>query len=144
MPAKKGDKVKIHYTGKLDDGKVFDTSEGREPLEFRIGANEVIPGFENAVIGMKVGEEKTIHIPSAEAYGPRNEELIQEIPRDKFSADMELVRGQGLRIRTKEGQSIVVVVKELKDEIVVLDANHPLAGKDLNFDIKLVEIAEAA
>lgn len=144
MPAKKGDKVKVHYTGKFDDGKVFDTSEERDPLEFTIGSGQVIPGFENGVIGMEVGEEKTIHIPADQAYGQRNEELVQEVPRDRFAQDMKLDIGQGLQLRTKDGHSMVVLVKAFTSETVTLDANHPLAGKDLNFDLKLVEIVEAA
>ncbi len=140
MPAKQGDTVKIHYTGKFDSGEVFDSSEGREPLEFTIGAGQVIPGFEQGVIGMDVNDEKTIHILAKDAYGERNETLIQDVPREMFAKDMELKVGQGLRVKTKDGQSMVVIVKELKNEVVVLDANHPLAGNDLNFDIKLMEI----
>lgn len=142
MPAKQGDSVKVHYTGKFDDGQIFDTSEGRDPLEFTVGQGHVINGFENAVIGMEVGEEKTIHVPSAEAYGGRNEELIQDVPRDKFAEDMKFEIGQGLQIKTKDGHSMVVVVKAFTTETITLDANHPLAGKDLNFDIKLVEIVK--
>lgn len=142
MPAKQGDSVKVHYTGKFDDGQIFDTSEGRDPLEFTVGQGHVINGFENAVIGMEVGEEKTIHVPSAEAYGGRNEELIQDVPRDKFAEDMKFEIGQGLQIKTKDGHSMVVLVKAFTTETITLDANHPLAGKDLNFDIKLVEIVK--
>jgi peptidylprolyl isomerase len=143
MPAKQGDTVKVHYTGKFDSGEVFDSSQGREPVQFTIGKGEVIPGFENAVVGMEAGDEKTIHIPSDQAYGERIEELVQDIPRDTFAEDMELKTGQGLQIRTKDGKAMLVVIKAISDDAVTLDGNHPLAGKDLNFDIKLVEILQA-
>ena len=144
MPAKQGDTVKVHYTGKFDSGDVFDSSQGREPVQFTIGKGEVIPGFEQAVIGMEVEDEKTIHILAVQAYGERNEDLIQEIPRDTFAKDMELKAGQGLQIKTKDGKAMLVVIKAISDDTVTLDGNHPLAGKDLNFDIKLVEIVQAA
>ena len=144
MPAKQGDTVKVHYTGKFDSGEVFDSSQGREPVQFTIGKGEVIPGFEQAVIGMEVGDEKTIHILAAQAYGERSEDLVQEIPRDMFAKDMELKAGQGLQIKTKDGKAMLVVIKAISDDTVTLDGNHPLAGKDLNFDIKLVEIVQAA
>lgn len=144
MPAKKGDKVKVHYTGKLEDGTVFDSSKEREPIEFTIGEGEVISAFENAVTGMEEGEEKDIHIPVDEAYGKRNEELIQEVERERFAKDLELKEGQGLQLKTQDGQKILVVVKKITDDKVTLDANHPLAGEDLNFEIKLMEISQAA
>lgn len=144
MPAKQGDTVKVHYTGKFDSGEVFDSSQGREPVQFTIGKGEVIPGFEQAVIGMEVEDEKTIHIPAAQAYGERIEDLVQDIPRDTFAKDMELKTGQGLQIKTKDGKAMLVVIKAISDDKVTLDGNHPLAGKDLNFDIKLVEIVQAA
>lgn len=139
--AKNGDTVKVHYTGTLDDGTVFDTSVEREPLEFTLGEKQMIPGFENGVLGMEVDETITVKIPSDEAYGPHHEERIIEIPRSEVPADMKIELGQTLELASPEGQSVIVVVKELTDETVTLDANHPLAGKDLNFEIKLVEIA---
>lgn len=144
MPAKQGDTVKVHYTGKFDSGEVFDSSQGRDPLEFTLGTGQVISGFENAVIGMEVDEEKTVHIPSAEAYGERNEQLVQKIPRDKFSKDMNPRPGQRMQLRTQNGEAIVVMVTEVEAGTVTLDANHPLAGMDLNFDLKLVEISAIA
>lgn len=139
--AKTGDTVKVHYTGTLDDGTVFDTSAEREPLEFTLGEKQMIPGFENGVLGMKVDESKTVTIPCEEAYGPHHEERIIEINRDQVPADMKIEIGQVLELASQDGQKVIVQVKELTDETVKLDANHPLAGQDLTFEIKLVEIA---
>ncbi|MCL5037863.1 MAG: peptidylprolyl isomerase [Chloroflexi bacterium] len=139
--AKQGDTVKVHYTGKLDDGTVFDTSENREPLEFIIGEGQIIPGFEEVVIGMSVGEKKTGKIPPEKAYGPRREEAVVEVPKSQFPSNVEPEVGQQLQISQENGQTFIVEVAEITDDMIKLDANHPLAGKDLNFDIELVEIA---
>lgn len=139
--AKKGDNVKIHYKGTLEDGSVFDTSEGRDPLGFTIGSGQVIPGFEEAVMGMSTGESKNVTIPAAKAYGPRNDELLLPIPRNQVPADINPEVGQQLQMSGPNGEPVVVAVVEVTDEQVMLDANPPLAGKDLTFDIELVEIA---
>jgi peptidylprolyl isomerase len=140
-PVRDGDTVKIHYTGKLQDGTVFDTSEGREPLSFTIGNGQVIPGFEDAVIGMVKNETKNVRIPVDRAYGPRNEELMINVPRNQVPPDINPEQGQRLQIQGPGNQPVLVVVKEVTDEYIVLDANPPLAGEDLIFDIELVEIA---
>ena len=138
--AKNGDVVKVDYTGTLTDGTVFDTSIGRMPLEFTLGAGQMIPGFEKAVLGMKIGEKKTFTIPAEEAYGERSENLIMEIPRDQMPADLNPQVGQQLQSTTTEGGIVVVVVIKVTDTTVTVDANHPLAGKDLTFEIELVNI----
>ncbi len=138
--AKVGDTVKVHYTGKLEDGTVFDTSLDREPLQFTLGADEVIPGFEQAVVGMNPGESRTTEIGADEAYGPYNDELILVVDRDQFPTNMEPQIGQQLQVRQDSGQSFVVRVTDVSDDSVTLDANHPLAGEDLTFDIQLVGI----
>jgi peptidylprolyl isomerase len=137
---KKGDTVQIHYRGRLEDGTVFDSSEGRQPLEFEVGSGTVIPGFDAGVTGMEVGEKKTIHIPAAEAYGPRHEHMILEFPRDRFPADLVPEEGMTLNMSDGQGQVIPVVITEVKDDVVLLDANHQLAGHDLIFDLELVSI----
>ncbi len=137
---KKGDKVKVHYHGKLDSGETFDSSTGREPLEFEVGSGMVIKGFDDAVTGMTAGQKKTINIPFNEAYGPRNPEMLIEVPKDRFPADMELELGVPLMMSDGQGQQFQVTIAEIKEETVMLDANHPLAGKDLTFDLELVEI----
>ena len=139
--AKTGDTVKVHYTGTLDDGSTFDTSAEREPLEFTLGDKQMIPGFENAVMGMAVDESKTFKIPSDEAYGPHHDERIIEMGRDQVPADMKIEVGQQLEMASQDGQRVIVIVKEVTEETLKLDANHPLAGQDLNFEIKLVEVA---
>jgi len=141
---KSGDTIKVHYHGKLTTGETFDSSEGREPLEFEVGSGMVIPGFDEGVTGMSVGEKKTINIPFAEAYGPRNPEMIIEMPKDRFPKDMELEVGMPLGMSDQNGQQFQVTVVEIKDDVVMLDANHPLAGQDLVFDLELVEIAGAS
>jgi len=138
--AKQGDTVKIHYTGKLHDGTVFDSSEGRDPLSFTIGNGQVIPGFEDAVRGMAKDEKKNVTIPMDQAYGPRNEELVINVPRNQVPPDINPEKGQRLQMQGPQDQPIVVVVTEVTDEYIMLDANPPLAGKDLIFDIELVEI----
>ncbi len=142
MPdAKQGDTVKVHYTGKLKDGTVFDTSEQREPLEFKIGEGQVIPGFEQAVVGMSPGESKNTEVSADEAYGQHREELVQEVERNQLPDDLEPQEGQYLQAtRPQDGQKINLLVTGVKDSSVTLDANHPLAGEDLSFDIRLVEI----
>lgn len=140
--AKKGDKVKVHYKGKLTSGEQFDSSEGREPLEFTVGAGQMIAGFDAAIPGMSVGEKKTINIAPAEAYGEKNKEAIIEFPKSNIPADMKLEPGMKLQLRNEAGQPIPVTVTEVKDDIIILDANHELAGKELIFDIELIEIAE--
>ena len=137
---KSGDKVKVHYHGKLTNGETFDSSAGREPLEFEIGAGSVIKGFDEGVSGMKVGEKRTINIPVDEAYGQRSEDMLIEFPKDRFPKDMEIKEGMQLMMSNGTGQNIPVIVVEVKDDAVILDANHPLAGEDLIFDIELVEI----
>ena len=138
--AKSGDKVKVHYHGKLTNGETFDSSEGRAPLEFEVGGGMVIKGFDEGVTGMKVGDKKTVNIPFDQAYGPRNSEMLVEFPKDRFPKDMELEVGLSLMMTDGSGQQFPVVVTEVKEDVVVLDANHPLAGQDLIFDIELVEI----
>jgi FKBP-type peptidyl-prolyl cis-trans isomerase 2 len=137
---KKGDKVKVHYHGRLTTGETFDKSEGREPLEFEVGSGMVIKGFDDGVTGMVVGDKKTINIPFDEAYGPRNPEMIIEMPKDRFPKDMEIEIGMPLGMSDGQGQQFQVVVAEIKDDVVILDANHPLAGQDLVFDLELVAI----
>ena len=138
--ATKGDSVKIHYTGRLEDGTVFDSSRDRDPLEFTLGAGMVIPGFDEAVEGMAVGDEKTAEIPADQAYGPRRDDLMIPVSPEQFPDDLDPEVGQQLQMQTGEGQTFVASVAEVGDEAVVLDANHPLAGKDLTFEIELVEI----
>ncbi len=138
--AKKGDSVKVHYTGKLHDGSVFDSSLNREPLEFEVGAGMMIAGFDKAVDGMNVGDKKTAEIPAAEAYGEKNKEMIIEVPKAQLPPDLKPEVGQQLSMQQPNGQALPVVVSNVKEDTVEIDANHPLAGKDLVFDIELVEI----
>ena len=137
---KKGDKVKVHYHGKLTNGETFDSSAGREPLEFEVGGGLVIKGFDKGVTGMSVGDKKTINIPFDEAYGPRNPEMLIEIPKENFPKELDLEIGLPLMVNNDSGQNFQVVVSQIKDTSVILDANHPLAGEDLVFDLELVEI----
>ncbi|MGD8605448.1 MAG: peptidylprolyl isomerase [Candidatus Zixiibacteriota bacterium] len=142
MPqAKSGDKVKVHYTGKLEDNTVFDSSKDRPPLEFTIGSGSIIPGFENAVIGMETGQSKTFTIPPDEAYGQPRDELKMEVNKSDFPDDITPEVGQQLQMKRADGNVVNVVVANMEGEKVTLDANHPLAGKALTFDIELVEIA---
>ena len=142
--AKSGDTVKIHYTGTLDDGTQFDSSSGREPLEFTLGSGQVIPGFEQAVEGMAVGDSKSVNIPPEEAYGPRHEQMIQEVPKTALPDDLEPVEGMALQAQGQDGKVINLTVTAVQDESITVDGNHPLAGKALNFDIELVDIARSA
>ena len=137
---KSGDKVKVHYHGKLTNGETFDSSQGRAPLEFEVGSGMVIKGFDEGVEGMKVGDKKTLNIPFDEAYGPKNPEMIIEFPKEKFPSDMELEIGTPLVMTGGAGEQFQVVISQIKESSVMLDANHPLAGQDLVFDIELVEI----
>jgi FKBP-type peptidyl-prolyl cis-trans isomerase 2 len=137
---KSGDKVKVHYHGKLTSGETFDSSSGRDPLEFEVGSGMVIKGFDDGVTGMVVGEKKTINIPFLEAYGPRNPEMVIEMPKDRFPEDMEIEVGMPLVMSDQQGQQFNVTITEIKEKAVMLDANHPLAGQDLIFDLELMEI----
>ena len=139
---KNGDTVKVHYHGRFADGTTFDSSEGRSPLEFEVGSGNVIKGFDEGVVGMERGEKKTIHIPAEDAYGPSVPENVIEFPRSQFPTDMQPEIGMQLNLRSQDGQNIPVVIAEVKDEVVVLDANHPLAGRDLIFDVEVVDISE--
>jgi FKBP-type peptidyl-prolyl cis-trans isomerase 2 len=138
--AKEGDVVKVEYTGKFDDGSVFDSSEGREPLQFKLGANDVIPGFEQAVTGMNIGDSKTVKIPAEDAYGPHQDDLAMVVDRSEFPDDLQPEIGDRLQLTDDDGRVLVVTVTEASPKTLTLDANHPLAGKDLTFDIKLVEV----
>ena len=138
--AKAGDTVQVHYTGRLDDGTMFDSSVGGEPIEFVLGAHHVIPGFEDGVTGMEVGETKTILIPSDQAYGPRMEEMVLTIPRDQVPPHITLELGEMLELSQPSGETIAVQITALTDTIVTLDGNHPLAGADLTFDLQLANI----
>jgi len=136
--ARQGDTVKVHYTGKLEDGTVFDTSKGREPLQFTIGEHQVVAGFEEAVVGMSEGQEKMAEIPTEQAYGQRDERLVTAVDRDRMPPDLSL--NDRLQVRRPDGKTFVVTVTGLSEQNATLDANHPLAGKDLTFDIELVGI----
>lgn len=140
MTVKNGDKIKVHYTGKFEDGNVFDSSEGKEPLEFTVGEGIVVKGFDTAVLGMELGETKTVTIQPEEAYGAKSEEMIVEIPREEFGADFTADLGEKLLIQLGDGNEIPVEITEINDKIVKLDANHPLAGKTLVFTINVVEV----
>ena len=136
----KGDKVKVHYHGKLRSGETFDSSTGREPLEFTVGSGQVIKGFDDGVKGMKIGDKKTVEINVENAYGEKSPEMIIEFPKTQFPPDMNPEQGQQLMMSNGDGQSFPVTVAEVREESVLLDANHPLAGQDLIFDLELVDI----
>lgn len=138
--AKSGDTVRIHYTGTLTDGVEFDSSAGRDPLEFTIGGGQIIPGLEREIVGMKVGDKKTVTAVADEAYGQPNPGAMQEVPRNTIPPEIELVVGGQLQAMTQDGQQISVTIAALTEDTVTMDANHPLAGKDLVFDVELVEI----
>lgn len=137
---KNGDVVRVHYTGKLISGDQFDSSEGRDPLEFTVGAGQMIKGFDAALPGMRIGDKKTINITASDGYGEKNEEAIIDFPKENVPRDMKLETGMKLTLTNQQGQPVQVVVKEIKEEIVILDANHFLAGEELVFDIELMEI----
>ncbi len=138
--AKRGDTVKINYTGTFDDGTVFDSSEKREPIEFTIGQGKVIKGFDDAVVGMTVGEEKEIKVTPADGYGEHDENLVREFQKDKLPKDPAPDAGMVLSLRSPDGQTILAKIDKVDDDKVFLDFNHPLAGKNLNFKLKLVEV----
>jgi peptidylprolyl isomerase len=140
VQVKSGDTIKVHYTGKLDDGTVFDSSHERSPLEFTIGDERIIPGFEEALTGMKLNESKTVHIPSDKAYGPYYNELCMEVEKTQFPPHVNPELGQQLQIPRSDGQTVMFVVTHITEKTITLDANHPLAGKDLTFDLQVVEI----
>lgn len=137
---KEKDTVKVHYTGKLADGQVFDTSEGKEPIEFTLGQGQLIPGFEKGLLDMKLNEKKTVNIPKEEAYGEPREELVQEVEKSQLPEEIKPEVGMGLVSKTPDGQEMNLVVSEVKEDTIVVDGNHPLAGKDLIFDLEVVEI----
>ncbi len=139
--AKTGDTVRVHYTGKHDDGTVFDTSVEREPLQLTIGEGQVLADFEQAIVGMNPGDSKTIEIPSDKAYGPHRQEMVLEVNRSEFPADLEPKVEQRLQVSQSNGQVFVVTATAVSETSVTLDCNHPLAGKDIPFDIQLAEIA---
>ncbi len=137
---KEGDTVKVHYTGTITDGTVFDSSREREPLEFKLGEGKLIPGFEKAVVGMNVGDTSKVTIPSDEAYGEKREDMVIDVDRGQIPPDIKPEVGQQLQIQQKDGGTIPVVITEVTDETVQLDANHPLAGQDLTFEIEVVDV----
>ena len=138
--AKEGDKVKVNYTGSLEDGTVFGSSPEEDPLEFTIGEKNVLPSFENAVIGMNEGDTKTVSIPPEQAFGHRKEDLIFDVERTKLPADIDLKLGGVLRVGSDTGKDFDVIIANIDDNIVTLDGNHPFAGKVINLEIQLVEI----
>ncbi len=138
--AEKGDTVKVHYTGTLKDGTVFDTSRNRDALEVTLGSGNVIPGFEDAVVGMSEGETKEVEIPPEDAYGPKRDELVVHVQRDRFPAGVDPREGMPLNLKGPEETVVPAVVTEVSEESVTIDANHPLAGEELTFRIELAEI----
>lgn len=138
--AKNDDKIKVHYTGTLEDGTVFDSSREREPLEFTVGGGEMIKGFDDAVVGMAVGESKKFTILAADAYGERRDEMVFDVERSQLPEGMEPEVGQHLQTEAEGGHPVILEIVSIEDEKVTLDGNHPLAGKDLNFDIEVMEI----
>jgi peptidylprolyl isomerase len=140
---KQGDTVRIHYTGTLDDGTVFDSSEGRDPLEFAVGSGMIIPGLDKAIPGMELGDKKVVNVPCLEAYGEMNPDNRQAVPRDQFPDNIPMEIGTQLQMQGPNGQAMVVTIAEVADTEVTLDANHALAGKDLTFAIEIVGIDPA-
>jgi FKBP-type peptidyl-prolyl cis-trans isomerase 2 len=134
----KGNTVEVHYTGRFVDGEVFDSSEGKDPLQFEVGSGQIIPGFENAILGKQIGEKVTVTVSPEQAYGPMREDLVVEVPSDKMPGPVEV--GQLLQADGGEGQVVQVIVREVKEDVVVIDGNHPLAGQDLVFEIEVVSI----
>lgn len=139
--AKSGDTVKVHYTGTLSDGTEFDSSRGQEPLEFTLGQGQMISGFEEAVVGMTLGENKTVTLASEEAYGERNEAMVQEVPRSAIPPEIKLTEGMLLQAQGPDGETLRFTVADFNEEAVTVDGNHPLAGRDLTFQLELVQIA---
>ncbi len=140
MSVQNGDTVRVHYRGTLADASEFDSSAGQEPLEFKVGAGQVIPGFDSAVRGMRPGDEKTVKIPSEDAYGNRREEMVLEVGRDQLPPEINPEVGDQLQVQSGDGRPVPVRVAEVNDASVILDANHPLAGEDLTFAITLAEV----
>jgi peptidylprolyl isomerase len=140
VQAKMGDTVKVHYTGKLTDGTVFDSSFGNDPLRFTIGEGQVIPGFEDAAVGMDLGQSKTVTIPAQQAYGPHVDELVMVFSKEQIPSELSVQVGQQLQLHQDNGSPIPVIVTDISEAEVTLDANHPLAGEDLTFDIELLSI----
>lgn len=141
MKVQENDSIKVEYTGKLADGTVFDSSDKHgKPLEFKAGTSQVIKGFDEAVLGMEKGEEKTIDIPSENAYGPRRDELVSEVPKDQLPQDQEVQTGMTLAVKAPNGQEFPAVVTKVEDTSITIDMNPPLAGKDLQFELKIVDI----
>ncbi|HKK39270.1 MAG TPA: peptidylprolyl isomerase [Cryomorphaceae bacterium] len=138
---KEKDTVSVHYTGTLSDGEVFDSSVNREPLSFTVGAGQMIPGFDNAVVGMEVKEKKSVTIPASEAYGDVRPDMVQKISKDQLPPDLNPQVGQQLASQLPSGEQIIVTVADIADEEITIDANHPLAGKDLTFEIEVLEIS---
>ncbi len=141
MPVAEGNTVKVHYTGTLEDGSVFDSSEGKEPLEFKVGEHKVIKGFEQAMIGMEKDEEKTVNIPKEEAYGERQEQLMKDLPKATVPEGMDIKEGMMIGLQGKDGQKIMARIAKIGEENVTIDLNHPLAGKNLTFKLKLVDFS---
>lgn len=139
---KNGDVARLHYTGTLADGTTFDSSDGRDPLEFTVGGGQIIPGLDKEIPGMGVGEKKTVQVPAAEAYGPHDPNGLQSVPRDQFPPEIPMEAGTPLQVQTQDGRTLPVIIHEVDEEEVILDANHPLAGKDLTFAIELVGFDE--
>ena len=140
--AESGDTVRVHYTGRTDNGQEFDSSRERDPLEVKLGAGQVIPGFEAALTGMAEGDTKTVTIPEAEAYGPRREELVHQVPRSDIPGEIELEEGRTLLAQTPDGNQLQLLIRSVGEESVTVDANHPLAGEDLTFELELVKVAK--
>ncbi|MBU8923351.1 MAG: FKBP-type peptidyl-prolyl cis-trans isomerase [Bacteroidales bacterium] len=136
-----GDKVKVHYTGRFTDDQVFDSSEGKEPLGFTVGEKQVIEGFDSAITGMKVGEKKTVTIDAVNAYGPKQDQLIVEVERSNIPAEIDIKEGIQLEMIRDDEETMIVTVIGLTDKLVTVDANHPMAGRDLVFDLELVDLA---
>ena len=137
---KDGDTVSVHYTGTLASGEVFDSSVERDPLKFTLGKGQLIPGFEHAIMGLSVGEKAITNIPSLEAYGEHNPEMVIEVPMNQLPLELDAQVGMQLQLNQPDGQAIPVQITQIEGETVTIDANHPLAGKDLNFDIEVVEV----
>ncbi len=141
--AKKGDTIKVHYTGRLEDGSIFDSSKDREPLEVTLGAGSVIPGFDKGLTGMAIGDTKTVNIPADEAYGQIREDMIAEVGKDDFPPDIKPKVGLELELTQEDNNIINVTISKIEDDKITIDANHPLAGKELIFDLEMIEIKEA-
>ncbi|PHP68879.1 peptidylprolyl isomerase [Zhengella mangrovi] len=139
--AKNGDTVKIHYTGTLSDGTQFDSSAGRDPLSFQLGAGQIIPGLEKEIAGMAVGDQKTVTVPAEEAYGPRDPQQVQQVPRNALPPELDPQVGMQLQAQTPNGTPVQLIVIEVTDETITVDANHPLAGQDLIFAVEMIEIS---